>query len=599
MKRTRLTTFLALAAAMGAIAPPALAAGEIQAYLGNPSQGGRIKRFTEGTGQTLPSQPELRGLRLLPLDFNARLARDEFSPQRAHYRGDIEGAGRIELPNGHGVLYRFKRVLPGAQGRFGFLRITQNGNTQLIGERVGTGVGATGDPYGGRIALAPNGTKFLVSTTHAAGGNVLEIDVLSGLIVDRSATLSPLDLRPRSLRMTDTWAVAVARQGIFHSGLGASDQLTAVVLDAGTTFHSGEVVLSADSSKALTTAGTAPDALHAWVFDSTGVTTRASRDPVAMSGAGYLPEAPHGPFLAVADDGVLCAWRTEGLVSREVFARRATAAPTLAATHVSSDSNFTDTLDEAGVLSMFQPGKLLFVLGEQGPGLDVGIEKVDLFEVVLDAGGTPTISNVTGTSGEFATPYLSPPQITPLFVRWLPAAQAYLLYDEQSGGTGRLATIDPLTTGIQTIIPAVKEVFFVELIGDVVIISLRMSEGAKPHRIVRLPADLSAAPTIEFDAGDNELTHALVDETGWIAFTEVPQAGQQLLHRYRVAGGQLDTFPLPAVSFGPVLSWTQGGDLAFSLDRGGLRFFAAWPRPNGAPYRLKAVSTTGAILPGR
>jgi hypothetical protein len=247
---------------------------------------------------------------------------------------------------------------------------------------------------------------------------------------------------------------------------------------------------------------------------------------------------------------------------------------------------------------MFQPGKLLLAVGEKGVDVDVGIEKADFFEVSLDAAGAPTLVNVTGTSGEFTAPYLAIPTLTPLFLRWLPAVQAFFLFDEQGGGTGRLAAFDPATSGVQTILGGVKEVFFVELVGDALLVSLRMDTGNKPHRILRLPADLSAAPTVEYDAGDALLTQPLVDPAGWLAFKEVPDPGPQQLHRYRTSTDGLETFPVAAVSFGPVLAWTQGGDLAFSLDRAGLRYFAAWPR-SGAPYRLQAVSVDGALLPGR
>jgi hypothetical protein len=246
MNRSKLRAFSTFALLLGGAASPAPAAGDVQAYLGAPSQGGRILGFAEGTGQLLPAQPELRGLRLMPLDYNGRLAADEFEPQGPRWRADVPGAGRIELPGGHGVLYRFERVVPGMDRRFGFLRIDPGGATQLLAERFGTGALGVEDPYGSFIALAPDGASFLVTTTPAAGGDLLQVDLISAQVVDRSAALQPLDFRPRSSRLMDTWSLVVAREGVFRTGLAAQDQLQSLSLDAGTTFYSGEVVLSGD-----------------------------------------------------------------------------------------------------------------------------------------------------------------------------------------------------------------------------------------------------------------------------------------------------------------------------------------------------------------
>lgn len=599
MNRTTSSTLLTGVLLASSLAPGSQAQAELQAYLGPPALGGRIRGFAEGTGQLLPPRPELRGIVLLPLDFNGRLAAEELLPQRPQVRFDLPGVGRIELSNGLGVLYRYRRSLAGAEGSFGYLRIDEQGGTHLLAERPGTGPGAFGDPYGERVALAPDARSFLVATAVAAGGDLFEVDLETGVTTNRSLAQPPLEFLGQSLRRHGAWVVAVAKEGVFRAGPGAQDQLEQVPLEGAPSFYSGEVVSSPDSTRILTTAGSAAGALHAWVLSASGPAARASRDRQPMSGAGYLPEALHGPFLAVSNDGDLCAWRTEEALSREVYLRRASAPAAQPATHVTGIGNFTDTLEEAGVLNMFQPGKLMMAVGETGLDVGVGIEKADLFEVSLDAAGAPTLVNLSGTSGELSPPYLATPQLSPRFLRWVPAAGAYFFYDEQSGGTGRLAAFDPGAAGVQTILAGVKDVLFVELVGDTLIVSLRMDSGNKPHRLVRLPADLAAAPTVAYDAGDSALTHALVDASGWVAFTEVPELGPQRLHRYQLQGGVLESFTLTPSSFGPVLAWSPGGDLAFSFDSNGLCYFGAWPRGAGVPYRLRAVAADGALLPGR
>ena len=600
MKRPKLPLTLPLALALLAGSSPASSLGEIQAFLGSPVGQGRIRSFQEGTGQMLPAQSILRGLRFLQVDFNGRLGVDELRPGRPRWYGDLSGASRIVLPFGQGVLYHFRRVVPGVDGSFGFLRVAPNGDVQLLAERTGTGAGGTTTPYLDRVALAPDGKSFLVATTTAAGGDLLEVDALTGAVTDRSPNLGPLEFRPQSLRRFTGWLVAVANEGVFRSGVGPGDSLEAVPLGAESVHFSGELVSSPNSSRVLTTAGPAADDLFAWVFESSGPAVQASRVSWPMSGAGYLPEAPHGPFMAVDDNGALVAWRTvDAVASNEVYVRNTQLAPTLDATIVTGDAHFTDTLDEAGVLGIAQPGRLTMAVGEKGVDPGVGIEGVDFFEVTLDAQGTPTFLNLSASSGELSPPYQAIPQITPAIMRWVESAQAYVLHDEQSGGAGSLVSFDPVSATLQTLISGVKEVAFIEGVGDELVISLRMDQGEVPYQVYSMKADLSAPPVLIYSAADAELLRPAVDPAGWIAYVEVPENGGHLLHRYSAQTGQFQTLPLVAPGFGSVMSWTSGGDLAFTFDQGGLRFFGAWPQAGGAPYRLRAVAPDGALLPGR
>ncbi len=518
MKRSNpLRCFLALAL-LGA---DANAFGdELPVHLGDPARGGELRAFAEGTGDLLAPDSALRGVRLLPIQLNAWLERDAARPDHARQRSDLVGLGRVELPNGLGVLHRFERRLPGGARRFGFLRVDGVGDIHLLAERSGSGAHGADDAYVDRVTIAPDATTFLTCTKPAAGGDVLEVDLVSGIVVDRTPQTPPVNWLPQSLRRGTGWTLAVARDGVWRGGALPGDALAPVALPGAPSRYTGEVVLSADGSHAVTTAGSGSALLHAFVLDASGPAVRATRDAQRLAGAGFAPEALHGPFLAVSDDGSHCAWRRLGAtaqLSNELFLRRTAAPAQQAGTQVTADALVTDTLDEVGVLTLFQPDKLLVAIGEKGGDPGVGIEKVDLFEVSLDPGGAAQLVNRTGSSGDFSAPFLAAPTITPLERRWIPAAQAEVFHDETSGGGGRFVAVRPGVSGVQVLDSDVKEVQFVEVVGARLVVALRRASGNKPYQLVSWPANLMGAPVVHFDAGDDELLQPSVGGD-WVAF---------------------------------------------------------------------------------
>ena len=95
----------------------------------------------------------------------------------------------------------------------------------------------------------------------------------------------------------------------------------------------------------------------------------------------------------------------------------------------------------------------------------MGIESADFFEARLDASGAPAITNLTMTSGESSPPFLAIPELTPLSMRWVPDAGAFVMHDEDSGGGGSLVSMTPGTPGVQVLLADVKEVDFIEQVG--------------------------------------------------------------------------------------------------------------------------------------
>jgi hypothetical protein len=571
----------------------------LQVLIGTPGQPGAITAYDELSGAPQSSPIELQGVSLLPIDFNGRLASDDLLASRPKFRGDVPGASRIELPGRLGVLYRFSREELGGARSFGFLRIDSDGAVHLLAERPGTGLAADQDPYADRVALAPDSRAMLTCTQHAAGGDLLEVHLITGAVINRTPHYPPLIWRAQSLRMASDWLTAVCSRAVLRSGRAPLDLASRVPGISNAPLFTGELSLSPSGTYAMTTIGVATTALDVWAFGPTGLADKVSTSTANIHGAGFLPEAGHGPFFAISDDGKWCAWTAEIALKRELFMRENSAQSSAPETHVSSDSNFADTLEEIGALGMYQPGKLLMAIGE--PSLDFGVdlESADFFEVQLDTNGTPSFTNLTMTSGQSAPPFLAAPQMTPTFVRWLPAAGAFLMYDEQSGGTGRIVAVRPGVNGVQVLMNDVKQVDFIEQVGNRVVISLRLATGLRQHQLVKLPSDLSTGPVVVHDGGDDSFLQPLAALDRWIVFTEVPDFGPQRLGRVDLATGAYQSFALAADAFGPGIGLTSGGELAFGFTLGGAPRLAIWPFGGSAPFVLQTPGGQGSLLPGR
>ncbi len=575
--------------ALACVAGPSIA-DRVPVHLGDPVLGGALRSFDELTGDLLPPDPALTGLRLLPIQLNGRLAAEELLPGRARWHAEPAGIGRVRLPGERGMLLRFRRDAAAGGASYGFLRVTGSGELELLGERIGSGPAGDQDPYEERVAISPDGRTALVCTRLAAGGDVLALDLESGTARDLSALLSPREWRPGSLRHGAGWLTAVSADGVWRATPGAP--LEPVPLDGGPAHHTGELVLSPDGSHALTTAGSGPASLHAHAYGPVGPARRVTRDEAPLSGAGFLPEALHGPFLAVSDDGEFGAWRRLPVVAggaHELFVRSASAAPAAPAAHVTSDAVVIDTLDEVGVLTMAQPGTLVVAVGEVAGPEDGGMGSVDLFQVDLATGA---MQNMTGTSGDLSAPYEVKGQLTLVDRRTLTGGAGELVFDDPGSGEGRLLHVQP-GGGLQVLAQDLKDLAFAERVGDRLVCAVRREVGPT-WQVLEFAHDLTGLPTVVADLGTAEPTGWSAGPGGWFAFT----AGG-LLHRFQAGGGQLETFPAAVQSFGPLLGWTTSGTLVCSLTRGAVTGFAAWPTGGGAPRRLRAVVSEGTLLPAR
>ncbi|HIG11545.1 MAG: hypothetical protein ABGY71_01175 [bacterium] len=589
-------------AALLLLTPTATAAvqGSVQVFIGDLAQAGSIAAFDEATGLALGTPAELQSLTLLPLDFNGRRGTDSLRSDRPQMYQCSPTSSHIQLPHGRGRLYRFKRAEANGSSTFGYLVITPSGTIQRLVERPGSGPAGTTDPYTDRVAISPEPRSMLLCTTPAAGGDLLEVYFRTGAVVNRTPHILPLMFHEQSLRMGGDWLTATCTRGVLRSGRGALDRASRVPGIPAGPYFTGELMMSPSGTFAMTTVGSPPGALDVYAYDSTGVANKVNATPAAILGAGFQPEANHGPFFAISDDGVWCAWTTNMLNKRELFMRQNTSAVAPPETQVTSDSNFIDTLEEIGVLGIFEPGKLIAVVGEAGPTFEDSIEGVDFFEVQVGHAGSAVIRNLTQTSGQSMGPITSQPQITPSLMAWVPDAGAFLVYNEQGGNDGSLIAVYPGVMGAQIIATDLRGVYFYEQVGDQLVISLRTALGGNPgHQLLIINSDLTGPTKILLATDGEQMLQPYAVGARWIVFVESPDQGIQSISRVNITNGAYETFGIGADSFGLVMGLTPSGQLAFGLERSGFTTMAIWPMGTPLATILQMPPSKATLIPGK
>ena len=303
--------------------------------------------------------------------------------------------------------------------------------------------------------------------------------------------------------------------------------------------------------------------------------------------------------MAISDDGQWAAWTRIMAGKRELFMRERPQQASPVETQVTADAYFIDTLEEIGVLGMATPGELVVAVGESAPLEEGGIENADFFRVRLDASGSPILENLTLSSGQPTAPFNVPPQLSPSHLTWLPEAGAFVFFDDLGGGDGRIVSLRPGVPGLQVLRSSVKDVDFIQRVGQRLVISLRVSTGQRQHQLVKLPVDLSSAPELLLDGGDQAFLHPFPASGRWILFQEVPDLGPRRLSRVRLLTGQYESFPVQADAFGTPVAQTASGTLTFSMLVGGTPRVATWPFGGGTPQLVQVPGGEGTLLPGR
>ncbi|MBK7877359.1 MAG: hypothetical protein IPJ77_16740 [Planctomycetes bacterium] len=575
----------------------AAANGRVSTFELQPDGTGRVRVYDDVTGALSQSPLELAGLTLLPLEVNGRTHLLEHQADAAGLVSDVPGANRALLPNRRGSLYHFSRVDAQGLTTFGFFLVPPRGAAFLVHELPGIGPGQTSDPFVARIACSPSGDAFLVSTLPAAGGNVLEIRLGPPVqVVDRTANLSPRRFFAHSLLLAETWGTFGLKRAFlrFERQPGAQGAPLSFGAHAVPTSFTGHVVLSRNGAFAATTAGAGPSALDVYVFGPTGPASRATPAPSTLSGAGFLPEAEDGPHLAVSDDGLACAWRTEG-ASRECWVGRVQAPPTDPATELSSNARFLDTLDEVGVFVFRAPDRLQLGVGAQvAPGVS-NLENTDLFQVdVPGTLGGAQFLNLSLSSGDPTLPFFSVPSITLERTALLPTTGDTWYADGDSQG-GSVSVAHEGQVRATVVVPAVKTFVDWEFVAGQAWVHVRSDLGNRPYELYRVRQDLTA-PAVLIASSDADFTRHALRNDGLVACIGASLASSSLFATNLVTG-VTQTLPGHTGPFGPTLTFTPTGAIAFTSVAGGVPSFHVWTPGVGVVPLQVSGAVGGFVLP--
>jgi hypothetical protein len=569
-------------------------------FLGAPSaQVSLLERVPGQAGDVLvlgvpePRPPALQGIYLDPLELVGRTRLTELLPDQPRLRTDVPGASRIVLPGQHGSLYKYRRRNPDLTLSFGYFRIGSNGIARTLLELPGTGASGATDPLPGRVAVAADGRAFLVASTLAAGGDLWEVDLVTGTAHNRTPTLEPKEFGKNGLALLPDWGLAVARDGVLRFGRVLGEEAAPVSMPVSVAWHGPDLVHSRDGSTVAFVAGAS--VARAWVFTSlrTGAAVQASEQPMRIQGAGFLPEDPSGPSLALSTDGSWVVWRMEDS-SRECFARQTRGASRPPDLHLTGPTTFDNTLNDTGVIAFFDPDSLVLVAGRDGTR---GIRRADAYRLDLTPSGFAT-RNLSLTSGLAQPPYdygaletedglFQVPGPVPAFLARADGSADALLWVSWEGGSVR-------------VLERVEELHAVELAGTYLVADVTRPPGVNDPLLetldlVQIPPGGSNPTVVRLPDGCH-LSRRVGSSTRPIYAAVLELPGGERLGQLRVpspAGIALS----PALdTFGPTTGMAADGSILATVSVLAHRAAFSWSGSSAQVLRVSRLETV--LLPG-
>ncbi|MBK7643612.1 MAG: hypothetical protein IPJ19_11305 [Planctomycetes bacterium] len=543
--------------------------------------------------------PLLAGIRLRECQPAGRSLLDESLSGRALLRSDLEQGTRVLLPAGRGSIYHYERTSALASV-YGFFSIDSGGIAHVLIELPAAA--GPSDPFLGSLAVRPSGTSMLAPTTPVAGGDLWELFTDGTPPRNRTASLAPQVFGRDSCCLSADLGVAVSTTGVLRFDPHTIQEAAEIGFEGGTTppWIGLEVVSSSNGQYAALLAGDSQTLARPFVLGQMGDALCMSTNGDFLSGAGFLPEAPNGPWLAVSDDGAQCAWRVGDAhssgYSHELFMarRNAGAAPTVL--HLTQDAIFEPYIDEIG-LAFYRPsGQLCFMAGDHGTN-NALVSRADLFSATLDAAGAPMTVNLSQTSGDPAPPFLNYGTLELFRLRARPSSGRALIYSRDSIGR-RLLSVDFATYGVQVVQTGVESVGRIDTSGSDWLAALELSgpgahnglyEVEVPELDSHLMLDL---PTI---SGNTRILRDPNDSDWYAAISS--QDDVEHAWEVNLSNGAIRQFSTRDFTFGSSVCFASDGSLIMSLEvAGGAAIFVVWPRTSTS-HKLWPIAQPGFVLP--
>ncbi len=543
--------------------------------------------------------PLLEDIRFLPLEISGRTGLDSLNPSLAQLRYDIPGANRVLLPGGAGSLYRYHTVRTFGQ-IFGFLLIDADGTARVVFEFAGYGVDGLLDPFG--VFCAIEGSTLWITSVPEVGGDLFEIDLVAGTTINRTMTLADLTFHEQGMALFPGYGIVMTASGPLRldRNRGLPELLSFEGLPPA--WFAPDIVSSYDATTFAFIAGSSETDTHIFYGRADGVVKRASDTPTGMTSAGFAYDTVNGPWLALSTDGSVCAWISQGN-SRELFIRELEAIEITTEFQVTHDVRFTDTLNDSGVIAFFSPESLVVLVGDDSGNKVPKIEDGDLYRVDVGVQAGPLtpnetqtdISNLSGTSGDSALPFLSYGSITNLGgIYRVPGFDGLVALDEASESvvavdwSGRVST---LVTGVVTI-NALHPVGMKIVLNVQMAAPLENNEYQALYRFAPLTGVVSRLGKLP---PGGFFSRPAISESGHFAAIANADCDFEWLGRITLASGTTEVpLAFPAV-YGPAQWFTPDGALLFTVEFAGLTYFVSW---GSTGLRLLGYHPQGFVLPG-
>ncbi len=505
------------------------------------------------------------GARLDPLALvgvprMARLASQ--SPRPVDAAGAI--VAHVRLPDGS----RIWRLRQGGSSRL--LRL---GPGATIAELASTPVAT---PFSEHIAVSSDGRFAAVPLE--AGGGLAVIDVEA----QTHTVLAIANVVPASVRVGGSHAWILDDAAVVHGIDIPTLVSTATPLPlTANEVALAEVAVAADGSRLAIVTEVTPTTRRILTVDASGAVAAAAATP----GAYDLPRYDHGlgPFIAVAPDGASVAFRqtTAAPVPFRDVVVRAIGAP-LPSTYT-SDTFFTDTLNDVGVISFVAPGLLTFLVGERSTEVGVLIESVDAYGAQIAAGGQPgAFQNLTSTSTDTAAPFLLPGELEVLDIALDPRGQRLLWVVDPQGADGELL-LSPVGVAaapvvIMDTLESPPELF---VAGETVIATARPDDHLFPNfsTVVELIPPIAVAAPVSLGVippGISVDRFAARADGGQIALVVSAGPSAELGVIVDTTSGQAAALAPVPFAWAPTLAYDAAGEIVTALGIPGASIVVSW-----------------------